>query len=143
MHAQSGMHKATTLGTSDAELYELSRAVATIEAHRDLMVALGIQQTKPSLVNCDNSAAVAIAAAAASFKRSLYMHRRADFIQKSSQRKAIKVIKIDSDENRADVLTKALSARPFTKHRDKLQNVRHNVRVSSHTRGVRVRFVAP
>eukprot|EP00966_Prymnesium_polylepis_P080510 1865468-Prymnesium_polylepis.3 len=118
----------------------MSKAVACIEAHRDLMSALGIQQTAPSPVHCDNSAAVAIAAAAASFKRSLYMHRRVDFIQKASQRKAIRVIKVDTADNKADVLTKVLPPRQFAKIRDKMQNVKHGVRVATHARARTVRF---
>ena len=60
-----------------------------------------------------------------SFKRSLYMHRRADFIQKAQSRRAIRVVKIASEENRADILTKQLSPRAYARLRHKLQNVRH------------------
>ena len=68
------------------------------------------------------------------------MHRRVDFIQKAGQRKAIRVIKIDTAENKADVLTKVLSPRQFAKLRDKMQNVKHGARVSSHSRARAVRF---
>ena len=61
-----------------------------------------------------------------------YMHRRVDFIQKASQRKVIRVLKIDTTENKADVLTKVLAPRQFARMRNKMQNVRHGVRVSTH-----------
>ena len=126
MHVKSGKHHGTTvLGASDAEIVELSTSIATIEAHRDFVGELGFPQLQPAVVGCDNSAAVAIAQKRTAFKRSLYLYRRADFICKAGQRKSIKVVKIPTDENPSDVLTKILSTKKFKAFRRELLNHKH------------------
>jgi hypothetical protein len=126
IHAKSGkQHGRTTLATCDAELMEVSNAIALVEAHRDFLGELGFPQLQPSPIGCDNSAAVSIANKATAFKRSLYMYRRADFVLKASERGQVKVYSIASDDNVSDVLTKILSAKKFKFFRRKLLNTRH------------------
>ena len=87
LHAASGTHAATTIGTTDSETYELSRCVATAIGARDLATELGVPQLEPSPIRCDNSGSVRKAASAASDKRSPYMRRRVKFIEEAQARK--------------------------------------------------------
>jgi hypothetical protein len=123
VHAMSGQHQATTLGTTDSETYELSRGVAAILGMRAFLSEIGVPQTKPSLCNSDNAGTVLKAASATSDKRSLYMKRRSAFIQEAQMQGEIDVGHIDTADNRSDILTKALAAKLFKRHRDTIMNV--------------------
>jgi hypothetical protein len=71
IHAVTGQHHAVTLSTTDSEMYELSRAVATLFGFRDLCTELGYPQSLPSPVQCDNAGGVFKATEGKSDKRSL------------------------------------------------------------------------
>ena len=124
MHAVSGQHKAVTLGSSDAELYELSKSVAATLSQRDFVRELGHPQQLASPIHCDNAASVLKAASGKSDKRSLYMRKRTTFVQHATEFEAVTVVKISTELNRADVLTKVLSPKVFAKMRDLILNVR-------------------
>ena len=76
-----------------------------------------------SELGCDASAVVAIANSRASFKSSLFLARRADFLQRLADK--VRVVKIDGAEIRADILTKVVSTAVFTRLRHFILNVRH------------------
>jgi hypothetical protein len=118
----SGQHQATTLGTTDSEAYELSRGVATILGMSAFLTEIGVPQTKPSLCNSDNVGTVLKAASATSDKRSLYMRRRISFIQEAQIQSEVDVGHMPTDDNRADILTKALAFKIFARHRHTLLN---------------------
>ena len=124
LHAVSGQHHATTLGTSDSESYEVSRAVATALAFRSFMTEFGFPQRLPTEVKNDNSGTVAKAASDASDKRSLYMKRRVKFVQEAQKLGEVLVVYVQSAANRADILTKPVSAKIFDALRDAILNVR-------------------
>ena len=85
IHAVSGQHHATTLGTSDSESYEVSRAAAAALAFRSFMTEFGFPQKRSTEIKNDNSGTVAKAASDASDKRSLYMQR--PVVSSSSRRR--------------------------------------------------------
>ena len=87
-----------------------------------------------------SAAVVAIASSQSSFKRSLYLARRAVFLQQLTRRGKMKVIKVDTENNVADVLTKVLSVKVFARHRHRLLNLSAKPMVSA-IRARRVRFV--
>ena len=99
LHAVSGQHHATTLGTSDSESYEVSRAVATALAFRSFMTEFGFPQRLPTEVKNDNSGTVAKAASDASDKRSLYMKRRVKFVQEAQKLGEVLVVYVQSAAN--------------------------------------------
>ena len=123
IHAMSGQHHATTLATSDAELYEISRGVAALIGFRQFMTEIGVPQDRPSRCNCDNMGVVLKANSNLSDKRSPYMKRRTSFVQEAQISGEIDVVHIPGEENRANILTKALAYKIFAKHRDKIMNV--------------------
>ena len=127
VHAVSGQHHATTLGTTDAETYEVSQAVAGVVALRMFCSELGFPQLTPSVLRCDNSGTVAKAAAAASDKRSLYMKRRITFVQEAQAFDECSVQYIPSAQNRADILTKVLKMPLFGAMRAMLHNITSSV----------------
>lgn len=140
VHASCGRHRITTLGTSDAELYEASKCAATLEAHQLFCQEIGYPQEEAPALRCDNAAVVAIAASGSAFKRSLYMARRARFLQEMQRRRRSRVAKVASEDNVADVLTKVFSTKSFKRARHKLLNLRHRPQVTAVRKGFRVRF---
>ena len=123
IHAMSGQHHATTLASSDAEMYELSRGVAVMLAMREFLTEIGLPQLGPSRVQCDNISCILKADSALSEKRSLYMKRRGAFVQEAQLMGEIDVVHVPGEDNRADILTKPLPFKVFAKHRDAIMNV--------------------
>ena len=66
----------------------------------------------------DNSGTVAKAASDASDKRALYMKRRVKFVQEAQKLGEVLVVYVQSAANRADILTKPVSAKIFDARRD-------------------------
>ena len=124
VHAVSGAHHATTLGTTDSEAYEVSRAVASTVAFRSFMSEFGFPQARPAEVKNDNSGTIAKAASDASDKRSLYMKRRVKFIQECQAAGEVIVVYVQSALNRADILTKPVTAKVYAGLRDAILNIR-------------------
>ena len=122
-HAVSGAHHATTLGTTDSESYQASQAVAGIVAMREYMTGMGYPQLRPSIILGDNSGTIAKSTDSVSDKRSLYMRRRITFILMAKQAQAVRMQWVPSELNRADILTKGLSAKAFSRLRDVIMNV--------------------
>ena len=52
------------------------------------------------------------------------MRKRTTFVQHATEFEAVTVVKISTELNRADVLTKVLSPKVFAKMRDLILNVR-------------------
>ena len=124
IHAVSGQHHAVTLTTTDAESYEISQCVAGTVAFRGFMTEIGFPQAGPSPVYCDNFGTCRKSASDASDKRSLYMKKRVKFVADAQEVGEVKVTKIQSEDNRADILTKVLSGAIFVKMRDLIYNIR-------------------
>ena len=125
VHAVSGAHHATTLGTTDSESYQASQAVAGIIAMREYMTGMGYPQLRPSVILGDNSGTIAKSNDSVSDKRSLYMRRRIKFMLMAKQQELVRMQWVPTDLNRADILTKPLSAKAFSRLRDMLMNVQH------------------
>ena len=123
VHAISGQHHATTLGTTDAEMYEVSRAAATLVGYAEFVQELGFEQVGPPDLHCDNDGTCLKAESAASDKRSLYMKRRVDYVATAQAHEQLYVQAIDSSKNRADVLTKALKLPLFPIMHRWIQNI--------------------
>ena len=79
--------------------------------------------------------------AEASFgKRSLYLARRARFLQELGRRGKVIVVSISTDDNTADIMTKKLSNKLFKRHRHALLGLgRRRPTVGALTRSVRFR----
>ena len=118
-------HRATTLGTTLSETYELSRAVASIVSHRAWMVEMGHPQIRASTIKCDNSGSVKTAASKLSDREGLYIKRRKSFIQEAVASGEIEVVQIPSEDNKADILTKVLGTKLYKRLRDVLLNVQN------------------
>ena len=82
-------------------------------------------RSKGAEVKNDNSGTIAKAASDASGKRSLYMKRRVKFIQECQAAGEVVVVYVQSALNRADILTKPVTAKVYAGlRRDAILNIR-------------------
>ena len=124
IHSYSGQHHLTTLCTTDAEGYELSRAVASLMGTREFACEIGYPQVRPSPAFVDNSGALFKATQGKADKKGMYMRKRVKFLQEAERWGVAAITKIRTDDNRADILTKMLSTKLYKKMRDKILNVK-------------------
>ena len=89
-----------------------------------------LMQHEPADLWCDASTVVAIAGDRDSFKTSLYLARRATFMQWLGRDGKVRCKKIDGENNRADVLTKVLTTKVFEKLRHFILNVQQRAQLA-------------
>jgi hypothetical protein len=111
IHSYSGQHHLTTLCTTDAEGYELSRAVASLMGTREFACEIGYPQVRASPAFVDNSGALFKATQGKADKKGMYMRKRVKFLQEAEKWGEAAITKIRTDDNRADILTKMLSTK--------------------------------
>ena len=120
IHSYSSQHHLTTLCTTDAEGYELSRAVASLMGTREFACEIGYPQVRASpafvwttRVRCSSIKATQGKAD----KKGVYMRKRVKFLQDAERWGEASITKIRTDDNRADILTKMLSTKLHKKMR--------------------------
>lgn len=128
MHVKSGMHHATTLDTTDSEMYEVSMGVAGPIALCFFMADFGFPQERASEAKCDNLGACK---SAASDKAGLHISWRMRYCNEARWTNQVAMVRLATEMNRADVLTKAISNKAFMKLCDMILNVR-NAAVNIH-----------
>ena len=111
-----------TKSSTAAEYVALSEAVSEIKFIINLLKDFRIKIEKPVKIYEDNSGAIAIAKFGNLTKHSKYIEVHYHFVNVSYERKEIDIVKIDSEQNIADTLTKALG-------RNKLENFRLLLRI--------------
>ena len=75
---------------------------------RDFLSKLGMKQEK-FLLHCDNQSAIHLAKSAAYDSRGKHIQRRYDWLRERVDENEVALVKIHTDENRSDMLTKTLS----------------------------------
>ena len=104
------------------EYVALSEAVTEILFLRNLCNEIfDLKINKPIKIFEDNSGAVAIAKFGNFTKNSKHIEIQFHYVNEHYQNKIIDIIKVESKENLADVLTKALDSKIFIENRNKLR----------------------
>ena len=121
----SSTQKIVTLSTTEAEYAALGDGV------KEALFVKGVLSfTIPSISeNCikvfvDNNAAISLANNPLSSARTKHIDMRFHFIRELTRSKTISVEYVPTKEQRADILTKALTGAIFKEHRDFLMNLR-------------------
>jgi Reverse transcriptase (RNA-dependent DNA polymerase)/Integrase core domain/gag-polypeptide of LTR copia-type len=114
--------KQDTVARSSAEAEYRAMAVATSEIVwlRLLLQELGFGQNKPTTLHCDNLAAIHIASNPVFHERTKHIEVDCHYVREKVLDKTIETPHIRSNEQLADVFTKALSKSMFQKCIDKL-----------------------
>ena len=106
-----------TKSSTAAEYVALSEAVSEILLIRDLLSSFKIEIKEPINMYEDNSGAVSIAKYGNFTKRSKYIEVHNHFVNENYEKSLIDVVKVSSEKNIADILTKSLGKLRFKKLR--------------------------
>jgi hypothetical protein len=106
----------------ESEYMALFEAAQTAEALRNLLQHLGAQQTDPTPIHVDNTACQLIANPNSYTKRSRHIHVRYHFTREAIEQNIITLIRVSSENQLADGLTKNLPAPRFNTLRSILQD---------------------
>ena len=110
-----------TKSSTAAEYVALSDCVTELLLIRDLLKTFKIKINNPINVHEDNSGAISIAKFGNFTKNSKYIETHFHFVNENYMEGVIDIKKIDSENNVADLLTKALGKTKFVKFRENLR----------------------
>ena len=117
---KSRKQKCITKASTYAEYVALSEVVSEIKYIRELVKIFDININESIKIYEDNSGAINIANNGNFTKNSKHIEIHYHFVHESVKENLIEVCKIDSNENVADIFTKALCKEKFEKFRMKL-----------------------
>ena len=115
---------ATSLSSTEAEIYAAAAAAAEALWLRGLLAELGYPQGGPTALWTDNTGAAAVATDAASVGRSRHIARRANFLLDAHDSGALQPRHLAGENTCADALTKPLDRKRFVRLREYLMNTR-------------------
>ena len=117
-HKQNNVTKCSTF----AEYTAMSEAVTEILFIKNLLTeSFDIKFDKAIKINEDNTGAIAIAKYGNFTKNSKHIEVQYHYINENYEKGIIDIIKVDSNSNLADMLTKSLDKTRFTKTRNELR----------------------
>ena len=114
----SRKQKMTTLSTAEAEIVAASEATKAVLAVRLLLRDIGVEVKGPTTLFEDNQAAICFVNDEAVPRRLKHIDLRDNFVRDYVQSGDIRLVKIASSDNCADMFTKPLPKDAFCKHRD-------------------------
>ena len=127
MNLNSGTCCARSFGSNSVDRSAMDTEVRAIDAcvvellwHRAFLAELGFTQTEPSIIWTDSESAKILSEEFKISNRSSHIVMRLNFIHQELLRGTTKLCYIDTNNQVADVLTKALPYEPFQQHADKL-----------------------
>ena len=120
IHWKSRKQGSMTKSSTAAEYVALSEAVSEILLIKDLLSDFNIEIDKPMNTFEDNSGAVSIARFGNFTKRSKYIEVHYHFVNENYEKGLIDIVKVSSEKNVADILTKTLGRVRFEKLRSLL-----------------------
>jgi len=106
-----------TKSSTAAEYVALSEAISEIKVIKNLLDDFKIKIDKPIKIYEDNSGAIAISKFGNLTKNSKYIEVHYHFVNECYENKEIDIVKVDSENNIADILTKALGKNKFENFR--------------------------
>lgn len=112
-----------TKSSTSAEYVALSEAVSEITFVKDILENFDLKIEKPIKMYEDNSGALNIAKYGNFTKNSKFIEVHYHFVNENYMKGVIDIIKVDSEQNIADIFTKSVSKDKFEKFRDML-NIR-------------------
>jgi hypothetical protein len=100
--------KSVSLSSMESEIYALSLCGKSIKGTQILLESIGIIIDQPTTIYCDNNATIEIATNHVYRERARHIDIRDNFIRDLVKKNIVKVTRIDTKENMADMFTKNL-----------------------------------
>jgi hypothetical protein len=128
---QSKNQTSVALSTMEAEYMALAAETQEAIWLRMVLEELGVQMAGPVVIREDNKACQMFADHAGNFSRTKHIDVRYHFVRERVERGDIRVDYVSTDEQVADIFTKALPREPFKKHRARLVVSRSSLNIHS------------
>ena len=109
---KSGLQSVVALSTTEAEYIAMTEAVKEAMWLKGILEDFGEVQTTVC-INCDSNSALCLAKHQVFHERSKHIDVRMHFIRDEIQKGKVAVVKISTDHNAADMMTKPLPALKF------------------------------
>nr|ABA95820.1 retrotransposon protein, putative, unclassified [Oryza sativa Japonica Group] len=106
------------LSSAEAEYVAASKAVSQVVWLRRIMEDLGEKQYQPTTIYCDSKSAIAISENPVSHDRTKHIAIKYHYIREAVDRQEVKLEFCRTDEQLADIFTKALSKEKFVRDRE-------------------------
>ena len=114
--ARSRKQSVVALSSCEAEYMAICSAIQEIVYIRQLLVDLYRRQISPTILECDNSAAVELTSRETHQQRARHISIRYHFSREAIRRNEVKMERTPGVDNRADLLTKPLGTTKFGEH---------------------------
>ena len=105
-----------SLSSTEAEIFAASHAAAEIVYLRGLLLEMGVDVSQPTILYVDNKGAVELSKDAKSCQRSRHIDRRYLKVREWVAMGQVRVEYVETTQNPADALTKALDPATFRRH---------------------------
>ena len=115
---KSKQQRIQALSSAEAEYIAIGEIVKDVMYVRNTMIKMGIIIDEPTEIKTDSTAAMGIATRAGLRDTSKHIQLRHHWVRKLINEKQVKLTKVDTKRNAADMLTKALPVDLFERHRD-------------------------
>lgn len=117
------MQKRTALSTAEAEYRAATIATKDVLWLLNLLAEIGRAEKNPAVLYEDNAACIKMVENPVISGRNKYVELDCHFVREHHDLGNIKMKKINTDNQRADLLTKNLARALFDKHTTKIMNV--------------------
>lgn len=117
----SKKQQTVALSSAEAEYSAATEAACEAVWLRRILEDLGQKQDGPTVIYCDNMSAIAMSKNPVFHARSKHIELRVHFIRDLVQKGEIQMEFLSTHEQPADMLTKAITAEKFEKHKKQLQ----------------------
>jgi len=113
---KSRAQRSVTLSSSEAEFVALSEAAKEIKFIVQVLLSIGIEVALPVIVCMDNIGAIFMVENVSTSPRTKHIDVRYHFVQEFIEDGFIKIIFIQTGDNKADVFTKNIVGELYNKH---------------------------
>jgi hypothetical protein len=108
-----------TLSSTEAELYAAVEATKDVIWFRELLAEIGFVQSEPTIIFVDNASLITLASAfSGNHKRVKHFLVRLNYLIEKVKLRIIKFVKVHTDDNRVDGMTKPLGPLQFVPKRN-------------------------
>jgi hypothetical protein len=114
---KSKLQKPLALSSSEAEYYGMNEAAKDVKVGAMILEAIGIEIESPIIMYCDNVGAIFMAENETATVRTKHVNARYHFVREYVESGFLKIVFVNSKENKSDMFTKNVSSELYDKHK--------------------------
>ena len=121
LHGEAKSKKVVALSSAEAEFKGMVKGICELIWLKRLLTKIGFAPSSEMNLFCDNKAAIDIAHNPIQHDRTKHVEVGRNFIKQNLEEKVIRFPFVQSEDQLADILTKAISGKVFYSSLDKLR----------------------